>query len=285
MRAIPDSMDAAIVAAIDERLARLEADDGVRIVWAIESGSRAWGFPSPDSDYDARFFYLRSLGDYLSPWPRRDVLETPLDKIFDVNGWDVAKALRLLVKGNGTVTEWLRSPIVYGGRVEFRDDLLALAEQVTDRAMLGRHYLHIGRDQWAIATSTGSLKKVFYALRPAAILAWFEQNPDRVVPPMDLATLLAESDPPADVVAASAELVALKAETRELGRGEVPPVISRFIEDQYLRAEALFEEAARHENADAIARCEEFFSRVVGDAARDGGDHRGVAGVAASLRR
>ncbi|MFC5502069.1 DNA polymerase beta superfamily protein [Lysinimonas soli] len=79
MRAIPDSMDAAVVTAIDDRLARLETDDGVRIVWAIEGGGRAWGFPSPDSDYDARFLYLRPLGDYLSPWDRRDVIETPLE--------------------------------------------------------------------------------------------------------------------------------------------------------------------------------------------------------------
>jgi len=263
MRAIPDSMDAAIVASIDNRLARLEVDDGVRIAWAIESGSRAWGFPSPDSDYDARFLYLRPAGDYLSPWPRRDVIETPLDKIFDVNGWDVAKALRLLVKGNGTVTEWLRSPIVYRGDPQFRDDLLALAEQVTDRALLGRHYLHVGRRQWSEAENA-SLKKVFYALRPAAILRWLEQNPDRTVPPMDLPTALAECDPPADVVAATEDLIAVKAVTREIGRGTVPPPIARFVNEQYAQAELRYENAERHDPAEAIARCEEFFRGLVG---------------------
>jgi len=263
MRAIPDSMDAAIVAAIDDRLAKVAIDDGVRIVWAIESGSRAWGFPSPDSDYDARFLYLRPTGDYLSPWARRDVIETPLDKIFDVNGWDVAKALRLLVKGNGTVTEWLRSPIVYSGDEGFRNDLLALAERVTDRALLGRHYLHVGRRQWA-DIENASLKKVFYALRPAAILRWLEQNPDRTVPPMDLATALAESDAPEDVVAATRELIALKSVTREIGRGEVPPSIARFVTGQYERADALYELAERHDPAEAIALSQEFFRDLVG---------------------
>lgn len=105
MRAVPATLDSAVVAGIDARLDQLERKHGVRIAWAIESGSRAWGFPSPDSDYDARFLYIRDRSEYLTPWPRRDVIETPLDKVFDVNGWDLIKALRLLVKGNGTVTE------------------------------------------------------------------------------------------------------------------------------------------------------------------------------------
>ncbi|MFE3443732.1 DNA polymerase beta superfamily protein [Nocardia sp. NPDC059180] len=82
---------------------------------AIESGSRAWGFPSPDSDYDCRFLYVASLDTYLSPWRTRDVIETPLVGLLDVNGWDLGKALRLLVKGNAVLIEWLQSPIVYRG--------------------------------------------------------------------------------------------------------------------------------------------------------------------------
>lgn len=86
MRTIPDTMDAKIVAAVDERLRGVTADHAVVIPWAIESGSRAWGFPSPDSDYDCRFFFVRSANAYLSPWPARDDRDA-LDKIFDVNGW------------------------------------------------------------------------------------------------------------------------------------------------------------------------------------------------------
>jgi predicted nucleotidyltransferase len=105
MRSIPDSFAAEEVTAIDARLDAVVRDEQVAIPLAIESGSRAWGFASPDSDYDCRFLYLRRRRDYLALWPPRDVIETPLDGLLDVNGWDVAKALRLILKGNAVVIE------------------------------------------------------------------------------------------------------------------------------------------------------------------------------------
>ena len=95
MRSIPESLDPAVVAGIDDHLDEARNGHDVTIPWAIESGSRAWGFPSPDSDYDCRFIFVRRSQDYLSLWPRRDVIEVPVDPVFDVNGWDLAKALRL----------------------------------------------------------------------------------------------------------------------------------------------------------------------------------------------
>ena len=74
---LTDDFDAATVGRIQARLDEVELEHGVRVVWAVESGSRAWGFPSPDSDYDCRFFYIRSYDDYVSPWRPRDVIETP----------------------------------------------------------------------------------------------------------------------------------------------------------------------------------------------------------------
>jgi predicted nucleotidyltransferase len=263
MRAIPSALDAAVVAAIDRRLDEAERDNDVRIAWAIESGSRAWGFPSPDSDYDARFIYVRPSASYLSPWPTRDVLEWPPDGVFDVNGWDLAKALRLLVKGNATVTEWLRSPIVYRGDTSFRDDLIRLAEHVLDPVLLGRHYLHVGRQQWDLAQA-GSLKKLFYSLRPAAVLRWLAANPHSTVPPMTLQEALAECDAPAAVVEESARLVELKTITREMGAGIAPPVIVDFVETELARAHAVFESAVPAPRAEAIARCEDFFRAAVG---------------------
>jgi len=260
VRAIPESMDAATVAAIDRRLDGIEASEGVTILWGIESGSRAWGFPSPDSDYDCRFLYMRGLGDYLSPWPPRDVIETPLDKVFDVNGWDLAKALRLLVKGNGTLTEWLRSPIVYRGDPVFRDQFLSLAEQVTDRALLGRHYRHVGLHQ--LTGERPSLKRFLYALRPAAVLHWLDAHPDRAVPPMELMTALEDGDAPTEVRIAAADLIALKAATHEFGHGEVPDVLARFVDTELTRAER-FESAVRPDPAEAQKLCEAFFERVV----------------------
>lgn len=116
-------MDPSVVERIDTRLAQVARDCGVRIPWAIESGSRAWGFPSPDSDYDCRFIYVRPSSSYLSLWSARDVVETPLDAVLDVNGWDLAKVVRLILKGNAAPLEWLRSPIVYMGDEAFRERL------------------------------------------------------------------------------------------------------------------------------------------------------------------
>ncbi len=232
MRTIPSSLDPVVVATIDDRLDAVSDRERVAIVWAVESGSRAWGFPSPDSDYDCRFVFVRTAEDYLDPWPRRDVIETPLDPVLDVNGWDLVKAVRLLVKGNATLVEWLASPIVYRGDAELRDELLALARDVVDRAALVRHYAHVGAGQHARWADGGrGLKKAFYALRPAAVLRWLRVHPGSM-PPMDLRTLLAQGEATVGLRDAVEELVALKAVTREMGSGAVPEVISRFVADE-----------------------------------------------------
>ncbi|WP_337000610.1 MULTISPECIES: nucleotidyltransferase domain-containing protein [unclassified Microbacterium] len=234
MRAIPSSLDPQVVSEIDRRLAAVSTDQGVRIPWAIESGSRAWGFPSPDSDYDCRFIFVRERQDYLSLWPARDVIETPLDEVFDVNGWDLAKTVKLLVRGNATPVEWLRSPIVYTGESAFRQGLLELASEIVERGAIARHYLHVGRQQ---STGAATLKRFFYALRPAAALRWLADHPDEAVPPMDLPTLLAESSVSRAVTDAATELIAAKAETRELGTGTPPAILTRFVADEFEAAE------------------------------------------------
>jgi uncharacterized protein len=225
-------MDADVVAAIDRRLDMIEVEHGVRILWAIESGSRAWGFPSPDSDYDCRFVYARPREDYLSLRMPRDVVETPVDAVFDVGGWDVRKALGLLVRGNAVVGEWLRSPIVYRGDVSVRDLLLELAQDVVDPADVVRHYSHVARNSLALHDRTGALKKFFYALRPATALRWLRQHATSVAPPIDLSALLAEVDVPPGVRSAVMDLVAAKATTREMGGGAAPPVLRRFVDDE-----------------------------------------------------
>ena len=251
MRAVPDSLDPAVVRRVDARLDAVVRDEQVAIPLAVESGSRAWGFPSPDSDYDCRFVYVRPVADYLDPWPRRDVVETPLDAVLDVNGWDLLKAVRLLVRGNATLLEWVRSPIVYRADDAFRAELLALAEHVVDRSALRRHYLHVARGQrerwWS--DPEVPLKKVFYAVRPAATLRWLRVRPE-AVPPMDLATLLAEGEASASVVRAASDLVALKAVSREMGAGAVPGPLARLVADEL----ALASDAVLHDGDRAGAR-------------------------------
>ena len=96
-----------------EKLKEIEERENVKIIHCIESGSRAWGFASPDSDYDVRFIYVRPLEYYLRLDSTRDVIEWQLDDTLDINGWDIKKALTLLHKSNPTLFEWSTSPIVY----------------------------------------------------------------------------------------------------------------------------------------------------------------------------
>lgn len=268
MRNIPDSLDPDVVRAVDARLDRVEEEHGVSVVWAIESGSRAWGFPSPDSDYDCRFLYTRPVADYLGLRSRRDVIETPLDKVFDVNGWDVRKAFGLMVRGNATVGEWLRSPIVYRGDAALRDELLALAADVVDRDALRKHYLHVARNNLALLASSGVAKKFFYALRPAVTLRWMRVREDAALPPMDLPTLVAGAAVPDGVRAAVDELIGRKARTREMGALAVPDVLLAFVEAELRHTEAALPESRSPGPDDARDRAwtlaEDAFRRLVG---------------------
>ena len=106
---------------ITEKLNEIEVKENVQVLYAVESGSRAWGFASADSDYDVRFIYIRRLEDYLSIVPKRDVIEWQLDETLDINGWYLTKTLRLLLKSNPTLFEWANSPIIYKNTDKWQD--------------------------------------------------------------------------------------------------------------------------------------------------------------------
>lgn len=264
IRTIPTGMDAGAVASIDARLDRIRADDNVAIPLAIESGSRAWGFPSPDSDYDCRFVFVRPVEHYLSPWQRRDVIETPLDGELDVNGWELGKAIKLLMKGNAVIIEWLRSPIAYGVDEAFRDDFLTLADNVADRDLIARHYLHLGMRQRHAYFGDGktvALKKIFYALRPAAALRWLHLHPGAAVAPMRFQTLMEECEPPAEVAQIVAELVERKAVTRELGDAPLPRPIADFVDREFALAAERFQPPPPRNRDGSKQLAEAFFRR------------------------
>ena len=113
--------DEMIKTTIEEKLKEVEKQENVRIIAAVESGSRSWGFASPDSDYDVRFLYVRDKQSYLRLDKIRDVIEWQLDEVLDINGWDIKKALQLLYKSNPTVFEWCASPVVYRTSPEFEE--------------------------------------------------------------------------------------------------------------------------------------------------------------------
>ncbi|MXZ79870.1 MAG: nucleotidyltransferase domain-containing protein [Gammaproteobacteria bacterium] len=224
---------------IEEKLDDIERENSVRILLAVESGSRAWGFPSPDSDYDVRFLYARPRDWYLSIDVRRDVIECPIEDMLDINGWDIRKALGLLLKANPVLSEWLRSPVRYREDRACTQRLRALADRIAFARPAHFHYLHLGRsaydskigDHEAVAT-----KKYFYAIRPALALRWLRIRPDP--PPMDLPGLRAGLQLERELDEAIERLVVAKAEAAELGTGPRIGEIDRFIEGEFALAGA-----------------------------------------------
>jgi hypothetical protein len=266
IRTIDPGMDEVVVARIEARLADVRRDHQVTIPLAIESGSRAWGFPSPDSDYDCRFVFVRPVEHYLSLWQRRDVIETPMDGILDVSGWDLGKALKLLLKGNAVIIEWLNSPIAYGVDLDFRQGFLDLARDVADRRLVARHYLHLGERQrrdYFGDDSIVALKKIFYALRPAAALRWLRHHPQDAVAPMHFPTLLKGCEAPAAVIEIIEDLMARKAVTRELGTGPLPAPVLAFIDAEFEESREVFPQKPQAVNPDSRARAEAFFQAMI----------------------
>ncbi|TGP15504.1 nucleotidyltransferase [Mesorhizobium sp. M2D.F.Ca.ET.185.01.1.1] len=223
------------VAAIRARLDMARAQ-GAKILFAIESGSRAWGFPSPDSDYDCRFVYIRPVADHLVLEQPRDVLEFPLEGEIDAGGWDLRKALLLALGGNAVIVEWAKSLIVYEEMPGFRQRLLDLLAEIVDPAKVSRHYLGLARSHVA---KTGSfagevkLKKLFYLIRPIVALDWMEQRDFARLPPMNMVDCLAETAVPAQAASEIRRLIEKKRETRELGTGPIPAAIARYLEARY----------------------------------------------------
>ena len=132
---------------IQQKLNEIEAKEHVRILHCVESGSRAWGFASPDSDYDVRFIYVRRVEDYLLLEKTKDVIEWQLDDTLDINGWDLQKALRLLHKSNPTLFEWNNSPIVYRTTDDWQRLSATINEYFQEKAAL-YHYLSTAKKNY-----------------------------------------------------------------------------------------------------------------------------------------
>ena len=217
-------------AEVQRRLDAIEREQQCRILFAVESGSRAWGFPSPDSDYDVRFVYARRADWYLSVYPGRDVIETPIEDEMDVNGWDLRKALHLVLKSNAVISEWMESPIVYRRDAAALRQLRAFADRMLNPRALAYHYLHLARRQVAAKLSRDriALKRYFYALRPSLALRYLRLQGGKR-PPMHLQALLDGTGLPAATVRTIDRLVAAKGRTREMGSGPRIPALDRLI--------------------------------------------------------
>ena len=228
---------------IPAKLAALAQQEHLHLLLAVESGSRVWGFASPDSDYDVRVLYIRPPAHYLCIDEGRDTLEFIEDEWFDVGGWDIRKALRLLRKSNAVLLEWLRSPVVYAADSAFVRELNALAPQYAQAAPLLHHYRGIARNALGAMDLHGEirLKKWFYVLRPLFAARWAVQRGG--IPPMTLAELM-DGLPPA-AVAEIRDLVAPKSGKGEDYRHRLSPALIALTETLAAEVAALTAPAAQ----------------------------------------
>lgn len=180
-------MNAEILAA----LRAIERDHDVRVLLAVESGSRAWGFASPDSDYDVRFVYAHRREWYLSVFERRDVIEKMLPGDLDVSGWELRKSLRLFSKCNLAFNEWLGSPIRYREEPKCIESLVALTPRYFNPIAGIHHYRRMATTALEDNLRDGviGIKKLFYVLRPLLASRWIVNA--RTQPPTEFARLVA----------------------------------------------------------------------------------------------
>ena len=213
---------------IQEKLEEVEEVHNVKILHAVESGSRAWGFSSPDSDYDVRFIYVRPIEFYLKLEKTRDVIEHILDDVLDINGWDLQKALRLLHISNPTLFEWTNSPIVYKTTDYFSDFKKHINGYFLQKSGL-YHYLSTAESNYReyLKGEIVKRKKYFYVLRPLLACRWILEN--NCPPPMLFSDLL-ETQLEKEYVPVVENLILEKQNSPETGEGKRIDILNSFIE-------------------------------------------------------
>lgn len=232
---------------IPAKLKEIEQRENVRILHCIESGSRAWGFASPDSDYDVRFVYVRPAEYYLRLDKTRDVIEWQLDDTLDINGWDLQKALRLLHTSNPTLFEWNNSPIVYKTTPEWAEISEVIGHYFQKKAGL-HHYLSTAKKNYReyLKADMVRLKKYFYVLRPILACRWILE---KQTPPPMLFSELADACLDEALVPAVNNLLRLKMETPEIGLGRRIDVINEYLDASIAEIEQQIQSLSGEEKA------------------------------------
>ena len=219
-------------------LQSIAKEEDVTILFACESGSRAWGFPSANSDYDVRFIYLRPTRWYLTTQQKRDVIERPIDDELDISGWDLPKALQLLRKSNPPLLEWLQSPIIYHEKSTLRRRLRPLMRQYYSPISCMYHYLHMAENNYRNYLQGDPVwtKKYFYVLRPVLACLWIEKGLGVV--PIEFGKLVEKTVSNARLRREIDNLLRRKMAGEELDQGPRNRVIAAFLDTQMSRLRA-----------------------------------------------
>lgn len=214
---------------IIEELYKIENENHVRILYAVESGSRAWGFASVDSDYDVRFIYIHRVEWYLSIREKRDVIECPVTDFLDISGWDIRKVLRLFMKSNPPLLEWLQSPIVYVEKYSFAASLHRMVKQYFSPLSCMYHYLHMAKGNYReyLKGDMVKTKKYFYVLRPVLACKWIENN--KTVPPVEFEKLLYSQVEDEGIRREIEKLLTRKREGEELDYEPAIPILNEYL--------------------------------------------------------
>lgn len=215
---------------VARRLREVETQRNLRILFACESGSRAWGFASTDSDFDVRFIFTRPANDYLSLTPPKDAFDLHQDQDFDLAGWDIRKTAELMRRCNPPLMEWLDSPIIYEADDIISPNLIELRDVYFDAKKAAHHYLSLAAGIWKkyLQDEPNPVrKKYLYALRPLACIRFIELH--RIQPPTLFDAVLDQIDWEQDVREAIANLVEQKRSADELGSQPADPVLTAHI--------------------------------------------------------
>lgn len=226
-----------------EKIRDIEKMENVRVIAAVESGSRAWGFESPDSDYDVRFLYVRTVEDYLRLEKKRDVIEWQLDDVLDISGWDLKKALQLMHDSNPSIFEWCASPIVYKNS-ELFEGIKELRKNYYSIKKSLYHYWHMAESNYHayLQGEEVRIKKYFYVIRPLLAAKWIIDK--REQPPM-LFSELVDAELPEVLMPVINELLEKKKVMPEMGIAKKIKVLDEFIESELIRVK---EAADQEEN-------------------------------------
>jgi len=246
-----------------QRIRRAEAEHDVKVLLAVESGSRAWGFESVNSDYDARFIYIHRREWYLSVGleEKRDVIEYPIVDDIDLNGWDLRKALRLFWKSNPAFIEWIQSPILYAELGSFAASVRQLVPAIYSCVSGVHHYRSMAKTNYRgyLKAEQVPLKKYFYVLRPLLSVRWLERY--RTAAPIEFSKLLQLIDDEPALLADINELLARKRAAQELGLADPVKSIDGFIEAELARLEGFSPGPA--ERGDVLGRLDDVFHRCL----------------------
>lgn len=254
---------------IQKKLLEMEEQFQVKILYAVESGSRAWGFPSKDSDYDVRFIYIHPPEWYLSIDPqgigkKKDVIEEPINDLLDISGWEITKALRLFRKGNPPLLEWLKSDIVYYQKYTFVDNLRALEAEIFNHSSMIYHYLNMARKNYRnfLQGTEVKIKKYFYVLRPLLACKWIEKY--HTVPPIRFQELLDDIVPNGKLKDEVVQLLQRKLKGDELDLEPRVDTIHHFVEVEIERIDA-YAKSLKVDVKDSTEKLNELFRNTLGE--------------------